>query len=185
MSLRRGLAAMCGAALGAALGGCGLLSLGTYLNPNFLSSLGVGEKVATLPGNAPGLLVTTENRTSHPSQIYVSYRDPNGSVQAYTATLAAGEQTAQMLVCPIAEITLGDVANLQQTAARVYLTSGSVTDPNALANAPFIEVEPFGVLLRSAVNYACGDGVTFTIEGSSATSSGYRAFAYFRSGAGM
>lgn len=185
MSFPRGMPTVCGAALLAALCGCGLLNLNTYLNPDLLSSLGLGEKVATLPGDAPGLLVATANLTSRPCQVFVSYRDPNDSVQTYTATLAAGDTTAQMLVCPVQEITLGDVANLQLASARVYLVDGTVTDATALASAPFIEVDAFGVLLRETVNYKCGDGLTFTIQESTLTRSGYQAFAYIRPSSGQ
>jgi hypothetical protein len=179
------MATVCGAALAAALCGCSLLNLDTFLNPELLTSLGLGEKVATLPGDAPGLLVATANRTSRPCHVFVSYRDPNDNVQTYTANLAAGDETAQMLVCPVQEITLGDVSNLQTAAARVYLVAGTVTDATTLASAPYIEVDAFGVLLREEVNYNCGDGLTFTIEESALTRSGYQAFAYIRPASGQ
>ena len=180
MSWRCRLAIACGAVLVAALCGCGLLSLNSYLNPDFLAALGLSEKVASLPGDAPGLLVTVTNRTSRPTQIFVSYRDPNDDVKSYTATLAAGDETSQMLVCPVKEITLGDVSSLTQPAARVYQVAGAVTDAATLAAAPFIEVDPFGVLLRDVVNFNCGDGLIFTIQDSAVTRSGYQAFAYIR-----
>ncbi len=169
-----------GAVLCTALLGCGLLNLGEFLNADLLSSLGLGSKVAALPGDAPGLLVAVENRTTRPCQVQVAYRDANDTVTSYVTDVSPGDRNAQMLVCPVVEITVGDVSNLDTSGARVYLVDGTVTDPDALAGAPYIEVEAFGVLLREDVNYVCGDGLTFTVEPSGQSRSGYQTFAYVR-----
>jgi hypothetical protein len=70
-------------------------------------------------------------------------------------------------------MTLGDVGNLDATGAIVRLGGGTADDP-------YIEVEPFGVLLQEGINYDCGDVITFTILPSSATLSGYQSFAFIR-----
>ncbi len=180
MRWRYSLAAGLGAALCTALLGCGLLNLSEFLNGDLLSSLGVGSKVASLPGDAPGLLVAVENRTTRPCQVQIAYRDANDTVTSYVTNVAPGDRNAQMLVCPVAEITLGDVSNLDTSGARVYLVDGTGADADTLAAAPFVEVEAFGVLLREEVNYDCGDGLTFTVEPSSQSRSGYQTFAYRR-----
>jgi hypothetical protein len=167
-----------GLVLGAALAGCGALDPTNLLNPNFLSALG-GSAVASLPGNAPGVLVTVQNGTDRWAALVVSYRDNQGNAQAYTTTLAPGDKSATVLTCPVAEITLGDLTNLQASGAQVYLSPPVAADPSA---APFIQVDAFGVLLRNQVNYSCGDGITFTVQPSSAAQSGYQVIAYFRSG---
>ncbi|MBU0616232.1 MAG: hypothetical protein KKI02_00800 [Planctomycetes bacterium] len=167
--------------LGALLAGCGLVGEVTNMfNPDLLSSLGMGANVATLPGDAPGLLVAVENRTSRWASMVVSYRDSEDKVRNYTTLVAPGDKSAQMLVCPIGEITLGDVSNLKQTGARVYLLDTATADPNSVAVAPFIEVDAFGVLLSEEVNYDCGDGVTFALLTSSTARSGYQAYAFIR-----
>ena len=114
MRWRNGLAAGLGAVLSTAVLGCGLLNFSEFLSADLLSSLGVGSKVASLPGDAPGLLVAVENRTSRPCQVQVSYRDANYTVTAYITNVPPGDRNAQMLVCPVAEITLGDVYNLDK-----------------------------------------------------------------------
>lgn len=143
------------------------------LNPDFLNELGFGATVATLPGNAPQLLVTAENRTDRTVEMVISYRDVDKTVQSFTAVLLPGEKTAQAIECPVTEMTLGDVSNLSQPGAAVRLGNGSASDP-------VIVVEPFGVLLRNQANYNCGDGVTFTVQVSGATKSGYQTFAYIQ-----
>jgi hypothetical protein len=168
-----------GLALSVVLAGCGAFQVTNLMNPDFLSSLGLGASVATLPGDAPGLLVTAQNSTDRSIAMAISYRDVNDKVQSYTASIAPGDKTAQMLVCPVKEITIGDVSNLSLSGARVFLV-GSVTDPNAIGSAPYVEVEPFGVLLKEGVNYDCGDGLTFTVQASTQTRSGYQTIAYIR-----
>jgi hypothetical protein len=178
---RRTAAVVTGLTLGVGLAGCGLLDQVTNMfNPDLLSSLGLGGQVASLPGDAPGLLVAVENRTDRIAAMVVSYRDSANAVQTYTTQVAPNGKSAQMLVCPIGEITLGDVSNLKQSGARIFLLDTVAADPNAVAAAPFIEVDPFGVLLEDTVNYRCGDGLTFTVQSSSAASSGYQVFAFIR-----
>ena len=177
----RRAAVVAGLTLAVGLAGCTLLDQVTNVfNPDLLSSLGLGTQVASLPGDAPGLLVGVENRTDRIVSMVVSYRDNQNAVQTYTTQVAPDGRSAQMLICPIKEITLGDVSNLKQSGARVFLIDAATADPNAVQSAPFIEVDPFGVLLSDTVNYNCGDALTFTIETSAAASSGYQAFAYIR-----
>ena len=79
-----------------------------------------------------------------------------------------------MLVCPVEEITLGNVADLEQSGTVVYLTGQAASDADP-QDLPFILVDSFGVLLRAGLNYECGDGLAFSvIEAPGQTSSGYR-----------
>jgi hypothetical protein len=170
-----------GLALGLALAGCGAFRLTNLLNPDLLGTLGLGTRVASLPGDAPGLLVGVENRTDRWASIVISYRDGEDKVQSYTTVVKPGDKSAQMLVCPIKEMTLGDVSNLDSPGAVVYLIpEGTAVDADLLANSPVISVDPFGVLLMEGINYDCGDGVTFTVQPSGTSSSGYQTFAYIR-----
>lgn len=151
-----------------ATGGC---SFGLELfNGEFLSQLGLSDQAATLPGAAPSLLVQVENRTSKTIQAVVSYRLGTDEVKSFTLVLAPGLKSGQALICPVSEITLGDVTNLQSVGARVLLGQNP--------GSAFVEVEPYGVLLKVGANYDCGDGILFAVTPSSATRSGYQTFAY-------
>ena len=171
-----------GVALGICLAGCGTLLQSFYsiFNPDFLPELGLGTEAASLPGNAaPGLLVSVENRTGRFAEMTISYRTSGNQVQQYTTSVASHQKSGQMLICPIDEITVGDVSNPKLSGARVFLLD-TVTDPNALASAPFIDVDAFGQNLRAGSNYDCGDGVTFAIQDSAIAPSGFQIFAYIR-----
>lgn len=154
-----------------AAGGC--TGLTAIFNEEFLQAAALGPRAASLPGDAPSLLVAIENRTTRVVQAQVSFRTSTSQVQSYTTLVEGGEKTAQALVCPISELTLGDVSNLDQIGAIVRLGVGN-------ANDPFIEVEPFGVLLKDGANYDCGDSVTFAIVPSGATLSGYQVYAFIQ-----
>lgn len=190
MTSRKGLsAAGLGLALSVLLAGCGSLPaqlssllqpLTGMLNPDLFSTLGLESQAATLPGvETPGLLVSVENRTGRWAAMTVSYRTSGDQTETFSTSLAPHDKSAQMLICPITEITVGDVSNLKQSGARVFLID-TVTDPNDLATAPYIDVDAFGQPLREGVNYDCGDGVTFTVQASSGAQSGYQVFAYIR-----
>lgn|GEM_PF-1460231 len=178
--------------LGAVVGGCGLVpqytglfDLTSLFNPELFSNLGlplIGTRVASLPGDAPGLLVAVENQTDRWVSMVVAYRDGEDEVQTYTTVVAPGDKSAQMLNCPIKELTLGDVTNLDQPGVLLYLVENADVAGNTdiLDQAPYIEVDPFGMLLLDGVNYECGDGVTFTVRANSQASSGYRTFAFIR-----
>ncbi len=189
MTNRKGLfVAGLGLLLGGWLAGCGSLppplntlvqSFTSLLNPEFLPSLGLGTQAASLPGNAaPGLLVSVENRTARWAEITVSYRSL-GTPDQFTTTVAPHDKSGQMLICPIEEITVGDLNSPKQSGARVFLLD-TVTDPNSLATAPFIDVDAFGQNLQEGVNYDCGDGVTFAVQESGAAQSGFQIFAYIQ-----
>jgi hypothetical protein len=107
----------------------------------------------------------------------VAYREESDA-DSYTSTIGPLDKTAQMLTCPITELTVGDVSGLDQSGVRVYLVDSLTGD--GLVGTPFIEVDPFGTLLKEGVNYDCGDGVTFSVQPSSTTRSGYQIFAYIR-----
>lgn len=171
MHMRRimtGLGWTLGMGAAALLGGCGEI-----VNPDFISSLGGGDSAASIPGEAPALLVTVENRTRRTAEALLSYRDPNDQVKQATYNLIPGSNIATALVCPIDEVTLGDVSDLRKTGAIIRLGNGG-------SNDAFIEVEPFGVLLQDQANYNCGDSITFAIVESSATRSGYQVFAFIQ-----
>jgi hypothetical protein len=159
---------------------CGLVLPGCFselLNPDFFQVLGAGSSVASLPGEAPGVLVSVQNLTNLWARAQVSYRDGENNVRNFTVELGPGNKTGQMLVCPIDEITLGNVADLKAVGAVVFRgTPDFETNPdNALDVLPRTDVEPFGVLLRSPGNYNCGDGIIFSIRSAPGeTKSGYR-----------
>jgi hypothetical protein len=132
-----------------------------------------GGTAVTLPGNAPALLVAVENRIDRMALATINYRDANDSLQTYTAVVEPGQRTAKALMCPVSEITLGDLSNPSIVGVTVLLGNGTASDP-------FIEVEPFGIPLQAGANYDCGDGITFVVQTSSATKSGYQTFAYIQ-----
>jgi hypothetical protein len=167
------MAGWSGAAIALLLGGCSGLS--TLLNPDFVSSLGGGQQVAAFPGNAPEILLVVENHTNKNIQASVAYRTTEGGVKTFTDFIEPGEHTARALFCPIEEITLGDLSDLTVSGAHVLLGTGLPTDP-------FVEVEPFGVVMQETINYSCGDEITFSVQASSATLSGYQVFAFIRKG---
>ncbi|NLG44583.1 MAG: hypothetical protein GX547_15175 [Phycisphaerae bacterium] len=146
------------------LGGC---SPADFLNEQFLASI-VGSSATTLPGNAPALLVAVENQTGRPAAVQVAYRDANNALRQYTAALEPGQRTAKALMCPVSEITVGDLSDPLVTGAWIEMANGGA----------FIEVEPFGRVLKTPQNYDCGDGITFVLQPSGATRSGYQLFAY-------
>jgi len=150
--------------------GCGTLT--AVLSPDLVAALGVGESVSTIPGDAPEILVTSRNDTGNTVQMIISYRDGEGEVRSLVNTIQAGGKSATALPCPVTEITLGDISDLDAAGARVILGAG---DPIA---DPFVNVEPFGVLLRDRLNYSCGDSLTFSVQLSGATRSGYQTFFY-------
>lgn len=162
------------AAVGLLLAAC--IGPTDLLAPDFLSALGATPQVASLPGDAPALLVAVENRADRLVRATVSYRTGDEGVEVVNYRVEPAGRTAQALICPIKEITMGDVSDTRAIGAEVVLTSGQGQDDIA----PFIEVEPFGVLMKEGINYDCGDEVTFAIQLSSATSSGYQIFAYIR-----
>jgi hypothetical protein len=163
-----------GAALlvGSSLAG-GCVAAGDFLNPAFLSVLGLGAQVANLPGEAPAILLEVENDTDRVVEFRVTWRDGESEIHERTGALGLGDKFAEVLICPIEEMTLGDVSNLDAVGAIARLGGGGSEDP-------YVEIEAFGVLLQQDINYDCGDSVTFTILPSSATLSGYQVFAFIR-----
>ena len=181
MLARRGLTATIGCLAAVTLmAGC-TGQLMNLLNPDMLSALGVGTRVSSLPTEAPGILVEVENQTDLWVRVVVSYRGSSSTPENYTAFVAPRSKSGQMLSCPISEITLGDVQNLETPGARVFLAD-NVTDSSTLDSFPYIEVDAFGVLLQDdgADNFDCGDGILFTVQTSSLAASGYQTFAYVR-----
>jgi hypothetical protein len=161
------------------LAGCG--SALSLFDPSFLADLGAGQQIASVPGDAPTLLVTVENETSHPVLASLSYRTQSTGVELIQYQVESGRTSSQALICPVEEITLGDVADPKAVGALVLLTGTAGFN----AAAPYVEVEPFGVVMKKDINYDCGDAITFAVVPSSATRSGYQIFAYIeRSGRG-
>lgn len=172
------LAAVAGVLLcGSLVGGCPLL--GEFLNSDFSQTVRGTEQVAILPGEAPGLLVAIENQTSRWVEVVVSARYDEGAVDNYTTYLAEGDRSAQLLVCPVTEITLGSVSDLTQAGARVALVD-ELPEGATVDTVPSIDVEPFGVLLKEGVNFDCGDSLEFVVRPSSRTRSGYETIVFFR-----
>jgi len=139
----------------------------------FLTALDLGTRAASIPGDAPSVLVEVENRTSRRVEAQISWRTGDGEARFEVFGLSPDDKSTEVLICPVDEITLGDVGDLTQPGAFIRLGGGGVNDP-------YIEVEAFGILLKEGANYNCGDAVTFTVEGSSKTLSGYQILAYIR-----
>lgn len=142
-------------------------------NSDVLGLFESGQSVSDLPGDAPGILVAVENRTTHTMRAVISYRDGDDNVRSYTTIIGAGDHTAQMLVCPIEEITIGSVTDLTTAGAVIYLSDPTDTT-TSYDDLPYVEVDAFGFLLQNDVNYACGDGLTFSVRADSTARSGYR-----------
>lgn len=162
--------------LGWAAGGCSLV--GEFVSPDLLSGVGGSSRVTILPDEAPGLLVTVENRTTRAVLVVVSYRSGEENVETYTTALSAGDKSGQMLVCPVTEITLGSVSDLSQPGVRVALVEDAAG--YAIDQLPYLDVEPFGILLREEINYNCGDSILFVVRASGTARSGYETIAFFR-----
>lgn len=170
----RGKAMVAGVVLlGGLLFGSSCGSPAELFNPTFLQSVGVGEAAANLPGEAPAIVLEVDNGTDRVIEFRLTWRDGESQIQERTRSLGVGAKFSEALICPVEEMTLGDVSNLSAAGAIVRLGSGSAMDP-------FVEVEAFGVLLQEGINYDCGDSVTFTILPSSATLSEYQVFALIR-----
>lgn len=153
--------------------GASCVGLTEFVNPNFLSQIGLGETAATLPGEAPAVIVEVENRAGRIVDARVSWRTPEGTVDVRNLVVPVDSKISEALICPIDEMTLGDVSDPSESGAVVRLGAGTAADP-------IIFVEPFGVVLKDGVNYSCGDSITFTVMPSNQTLSGYQVFAFIR-----
>lgn len=161
---------------------CGIMSCVSavdFLSPEFLSLIEGSQRVANLPTEAPGLLVSVENRTDRLARIDISYRQGDTGMDNYVTYMNPGDKSGQMLICPITEITIGNLADLNASGAAVALIMGASLS-SGLANIPFLEVQPFGTILREGVNYDCGDEILFVIQPSGSTVSGYQTVAFIR-----
>lgn len=147
-------------------------SIESLFNTEFLDASGLAQTAADIPGPAPALLVNVENRTNRNVLGIVSYRLGDSDVREFLIELEPGLTRGQALTCPVSEVTLGDVSALDEAGAFVFLGGGTVADA-------FVEVEPFGVLLREGSNYSCGDSITFAIMPAS-TRTGYTTIAFIQ-----
>lgn len=152
---------------------CGCVGMQEFINPTFFQSLGWAQVAADAPGEAPAIIIEVENGADRVVEFRLTWRDGDGDINERTGVLSVAEKFSEALICPIEEMVLGDVSNLDAIGAIVRLGDGTSSDP-------YLEVEPFGVLLQEGVNYDCGDVVTFTVLRSSATLSGYQTFAYIQ-----
>ncbi len=153
--------------------GCSPLSL---LNNDFLAQLGLTSGSTLLPDDAPSVLVAVENRTSRTIEARVTWREGSASggestVEELINVVLPGDRLSTAVICPLEEITLGDIGDLNRVGAIVRLGGGTAADP-------IVEVEPFGVLLQDGANYDCGDAITFAVVPSTQTLSGYQVFAF-------
>ena len=146
-------------------------NLTSLFNDEFLTQLGVTQRAASLPGSAPAIIIRVENRTTRTIEASVSMRLGGDNVDSFVTVVPPGASTGRAVNCPVTEITLGDIADLDQTGAIVRLGDGTPDDP-------FVEVEPFGVLFKAGANYDCGDSVTFAVVPSAQTASGYQTIAF-------
>jgi hypothetical protein len=152
--------------------GC-VSSIASLFNPEFLSDIGLGTRAASIPGAAPSILVLIENRTARVIDARLSWRIEGDRVETQVFTVLPDDSLGEALFCPVSELTLGDVGDLSALGAAVRLG-------NEGPNDPFVEVEPFGILLKDGANYDCGDAITFTVQPDSATLSGYRIYAFIQ-----
>jgi hypothetical protein len=151
--------------------GCTNFAVTDLLNPAFLDTLTGNTSQAALPGDAPTVLVSFDNRTSNPCAYTITYRTVNDAIETLDGEVGNGIEVAQAVPCPVFEITVGEITDLSESGVIVGLGGLSVNDP-------FIQVEPFGVLLREGVNFDCGDAVTFVLVETTATRTGYRVLAF-------
>lgn len=145
----------------------------TFLNPQFLAELGLRDQSSFIPGEAPAIVVVIDNKTDRQIEAQLSYRVGTSTVRTELRTLPPGTSTADAPLCPITELTLGDISNLELPGAIIRLGGGTADDA-------FLSIEPFGALLKEGINFDCGDAVRFTIQASSATASGYQIFAFIQ-----
>lgn len=146
------------------------------LNPDFVELLRPGSSAKGIPGDNPAILVYVQNLTDRWAVMTVSYRTGDDAVVQYSTSLNPGDKSGQVIVCPVTEITLGSVSDLSEVGVRVGARRGPLTaDP---LQEPFIEVEPFGILLVEDVNFGCGDSLTFVVQPSDSSSSGFGTIAY-------
>jgi hypothetical protein len=162
-------------ALTAALIGC-QSGIG-LLNPEFVELLRPGSSAKGIPGDDPAILVYVQNLTDRWAVMTISYRTSADAVVQYTTSLNPGDKSGQVIVCPVTEITLGNVSDLSEVGVRVGARRGPLSSEDPLQE-PFIEVEPFGILLVEDVNYSCGDALTFVVQPSDSSSSGFGTIAY-------
>ena len=153
----------------------GCFNPASLLNPDFLSTIGLGAKVAITPGENPAVVIEVQNQTARVVDTRLTVRDSAGNVSERQYTLGVGQKRAEAWVCPVEAMTLGDVSDLSSTGAIVRLGNGNPDDP-------FVVVEPFGVLLQNEINYTCGQKVNFSVVNSGATQSGYQIFAFVSGG---
>ena len=156
----------------AATAGC-VGNLTNLFNDEFLNQLGVTQRAASLPGSAPAIVVQVENRTDRTIDAVVSMRMGGDNVDSFVTNVPPGASTGRAIICPVTEITLGDIADLTRVGAVVRLGDGTANDPT-------IDVEPFGVLLKEGANYDCGDSITFAVVQSSQTQSGYQTIVFLQ-----
>src|SRR5262245_26114547 len=90
--------------------GCGVAT--GLLDPEFLGALGLGQRSASIPGDAPAVLIAFENRTAREATATISYREGTDRVRTNVFTVQPGRKIAEAFVCPISEVTVGDVSNL-------------------------------------------------------------------------
>ncbi len=164
--------ALVGATLLSALCGC---DPSVFLNPDFAIAAGLSDGAASLPGEAPTLLVSVENRTARPVNYLLTWRNDDGSTGQREDAVRAGQTFSTALPCPVSEVTLGQIGDSSSVGAAIVLGDGNAGDP-------LLAVEPFGRVLQEGVNYNCGDSVTFSVIGTGATASGYQIYAFIRPG---
>lgn len=147
------------------------------LNPEFAELLRPGSSAKGIPGDDPAILVYVQNLTDRWALMTISYRTSADEVVQYTTSLNPGDKSGRVIVCPVTEITLGSVSDLSEVGVRVGARRGPLSTADPLQE-PFIEVEPFGILLVEDVNYSCGDALTFVVQPSDSSSSGFGTVAY-------
>jgi hypothetical protein len=159
------------------LAGC--LSGGSILNPDLVPTLTGNEQVASLPGNAPAVVIAFENQTTKAAFADVSIRFGDNEVETVSYSLVgAGFRLASAYPCPVSQVTVGDVSDPSVGGVGIYLAGTG----NQGQTDTFTRVEPFGIILQEGATFECGDEITFALVPTNATPSGYRILAFIESG---
>ena len=80
--------------------GCGLAT-GEFLNPEFLASLGFTGGAATLPGEAPAVVIELENRAGRVIEGQLTWRNADGTVDERILVVPVDSKVSEAVICPV------------------------------------------------------------------------------------
>ncbi|MFN0138172.1 MAG: hypothetical protein ACKVS9_18870 [Phycisphaerae bacterium] len=130
------------------LGGCAVAT--DLVNPDLLTGLGVDVDTVISPQGR--LIVTFNNTTNFPAEMFVSVStnstDPSASFSTDSVPVAAGEARSLAYSCPIAVIAPGDVIDQNFGATGTVAVIG--------AGDAVVEIGQDSAALVSGRDYSCG-----------------------------